>query len=107
MSEQDTVPGTPGPWATKDSPVIVRAGRRCIVAYADHGSGSRVPEARANARLIAAAPALYNALRELSTFHRIDPEIALARARALLRAIDPEMRPWPMREEKVRRAHIG
>ena len=101
MSEQDTVPGTPGPWATKDSPVIVRAGRRCIVAYADHGSGSRVPEARANARLIAAAPALYNALRELlfAKSHGWKHDMERGElVRRLLVSIDPEMRPWPMRE---------
>ena len=86
MSKQDTVPGTPGPWR------------------------ERAPSSdpHPNLRLMLNAPALYNALNAISiaahddrAFRFGDPGPLMNAVRAaerVIKAIDPEMRPWPMRE---------
>lgn len=98
MSKQDTVLGSPGPWRlSKEMEFIMASNDDCLYeAFRD----------AQNDRLAVAAPLLYNALRELA-LHCADPwsasEDEMMRdadeALDLLRAIDSEMRPWPMRNE--------
>lgn len=105
MSKQDTVPGTPGPWLKRPGSLAIRAGKR-LICRAEHAPGTYRAEATINRDLIAAAPALYNKLRVLAQMCaspwdatedmmlRESEEVA-----ELLQTIDPEMRPWPMRDE--------
>ena len=67
---------TPGPWQTTQNPVdiTVHSDRR-LVAGVRLGKGPRGAEDEANARLIAAAPALLEALEELyeEAYRGFDP----------------------------------
>lgn len=78
---------TPGPWFTKkDNPLHVRchAGRIsypsatqiCAVRPYPHTPEARA-EARANARLIAAAPAMLEALRIITTNAKVQPDASM------------------------------
>jgi hypothetical protein len=65
---------TPGPWrhGDGDRAVTGRAGARVIASVGDLCIDSQWPEDQANARLIAAAPTMYEALREM--VKAVDPE---------------------------------
>lgn len=76
---------TPGPWNSDDwgkisaddgRAVAFAAGARVDVADVESRNG----EASANARLIAAAPDMYRALRVMARHHSASPHIGLARA---------------------------
>ena len=74
---------TPGPWKV-DRPYIRGAGR----AIASLESGRNEGEDAANARLIAAAPELFEALRDIYAALVIEEISAETRTRARLRARD-------------------
>ena len=74
---------TPGPWKV-DRPYIRGAGR--VIASLE--SGRNEGEDAANARLIAAAPELFEALRDIYAALVIEEISAETRTRARLRARD-------------------
>lgn len=55
---------TPGPWTVESDQTTVSMGGQCVIVAPAPDTASR-EECIANARLIAAAPELYRALREL------------------------------------------
>lgn len=84
---------TKGPWVTKDREItgpvgvaVARAGI-CAIVSGRHGSYSiGESEALANARLMGAAPELFEALEALllDMQHRVRDEESMAKARAAL-----------------------
>lgn len=95
---------TPGPWEARGKAIVVRGsprwnnaynGRICNVQGAGEGDNKINATAKANAHLIAAAPAMYEALKKCAEFihyydqeHNIGDGKVLEQAIAALRAAD-------------------
>ena len=87
-----TTTTTPGPWAAIGTDVKTPGNNSRVICWTGQ---PEIPldQARANARLIAAAPDMARVLRDLLAIHIVSDLTLGDRAREILRAIDGDTNP--------------